>query len=205
MKENGRLTILVGIDGSGKSTLVNGLEQNGYETTHWRKLKQICPDLNFTTPAEMVQTLDGEERLVFILNYIQSEWKHLIQPVRESGVDVISDGFFARFYAKESIYKRLNVDNLKRHCPLSGDEIFIMLDTPSSIALERKGLDSLSPYEYLNVPDDFTLFQSRQKEELLTFIKDYQFYILDGKKVKEELLGETIDILKNNVIFTEPK
>lgn len=203
MKEIGELSIIVGVDGSGKSTLVSGLEQNGYKTTHWRKLKQVCPDLDFTTPAERVQALNGEERLNFILSYIQSEWERLIRPLRESGVDVISDGFFARFYAKESIYKRLNLDDLKKHCPLNGDEIFIMLDTPPGTALERKGLDPISPYEYLSDPSDFAIFQSKQREELLKYIKDYKFYILNGRKTREELLNETIDILRNNAILNE--
>ncbi len=191
MKEIGKLGILVGIDGSGKSTLVGGLEQNGYKVTHWRKLKQVCPELDFATPAEQVQTLDGEERLKFILNYIQS--------------DVISDGFFARFYAKEKIYKKLNLDDFKGHCPLGGEEIFIMLDAPPNIALERKGINTLSPYEYLTVPDDFVFFQSRQRDELLAFIKDYKFYILDGRNTKEELLNETLDILRSNAIFSDSK
>src|SRR5258708_6485732 len=148
MGKEGRLIILLGIDGSGKSTLVCGLEQNGYKATHWRKLREKCPELDFTSPAESVQKLDGEERLSFILSYIHSEWRYLIQPLRKNGIDVISDGFFARFYAKEKIYQRMNLDDLRRNCPIGGNTIFIMMDTPPEVALGRKGLDQLSPYEF---------------------------------------------------------
>lgn len=197
MGKEGRLIILVGIDGSGKSTLVRGLEQNGYKATHWRKLREKCPELDFTSPAESVQKLDGEERLSFILSYIQSEWRYLIQPLRKRGVDVISDGFFARFYAKEKIYQRMNLDHLRRHCPLDGNAIFIMVDTPPAVALGRKGLDQLSPYEFFRGPEDFVEFQQRQRDELMNFIKGYKYYLLDGNKSKDMLLSETLAILKD--------
>jgi len=199
----GSLSILVGIDGSGKTTLVNGLEQNGYKTTHWKKLKQICPELNVKNPAEELQLLDGEERLLFISNYIQSEWNKLIQPLRDDGINVISDSFFAKFYAKEKVYKRLNLDDLKKQCPLNGKEVFIMLDTPTEVAFDRKKIDTITPYECLNGPDDFVSFQSRQRKELLEFVKDYKFYLLNGEKSKEELLNETLNILKDNRILAK--
>lgn len=194
--------ILVGIDGSGKTTLVGGLEQNGYRATHWKKIKQIRPDLNFTNPAEEIQSLDNNERLLFILNYIQSEWDGLIQPLRRNGINVISDGFFVKFYAKEMVYKKLDLDDLAKHCPLDKSEIIIMIDTPPEIAYDRKSKDTITPYECLNAPEDFVLFQSRQREELFKFIKDYKFYVLDGRNTKEELLNETLGILSKNAILS---
>ncbi len=137
-KLSGKLIVILGIDGSGKSTVINSLEELGYRVTHWRRLRNIIKDLNFINPAQEVQTLDGEARLKFISKYIESEWKYLIKPYLERGVDVISDGYFVRFYAKEKVYQRLNIKRLKKHLFLPTNVMFILLDTPPVIALERK-------------------------------------------------------------------
>src|SRR3989344_7488653 len=104
---NARLVILVGVDGSGKTTLLNGLEKYGYKVSHWKRLKTIIPNkLDYDTPAYEVQKLSGKKRLDFIHKYISFEWKYLIYPSLQEGINVISDGFFIRFLVKEKIYKK---------------------------------------------------------------------------------------------------
>lgn len=97
--KKGKLVILAGIDGSGKTTILSFLESKGYFISYWRKLSflPISRSLNFKNPAEIVQTLKGQERLEFIWKYIKAEWEYLIKPRIEVGEDVVSDGFFIRF------------------------------------------------------------------------------------------------------------
>lgn len=203
--KQGKLTILVGIDGSGKSTLASYLEKRGYFVSHWRKLRTVSlpKPLNFENPAEIVQTLNGQERLDFILAYIKSEWKNLIKPMLKIGKNVISDGFFIRFFIKEKIYKRLAIEKFLIQSPLKGNELIIMIDTPPEIAFKRKAKSKISPYEYFETPQDFVYFQRLQRKFLLEFIKIFPHVIINGMLPKATLIKEVLIKLKENQI--EPK
>ena len=200
--KKGRLAILVGIDGSGKSSLLSRLEKEGYFVSHWRKLAKLSlpKSLNFTNPAEMVQTLRGQKRLEFLWGYIDSEWKYLIKPTLESGSNVVSDGFFIRFLAKEKIYQRLSTTEFVKRSPLTGDEFVIMIDVPPKIAFKRKKKLVISPYECLKSPQDFVDFQSLQRKILLELIKKFSHIVVDGRLQKGKLAKRVLLALKENQI-----
>jgi len=204
MKE-GRLVILAGIDGSGKSTLLSYLEERGYFISHWKRLKKLSlpKPLNFENPAEVVQTLKDQERLDFIWAYISSEWKYLIKPALNIGKNVISDGFFIRFYIKEKIYNKLGVNELLKYSPLTGKEFIIMIDTPPKIAFQRKLSPNISPYECFKSVKDFVEFQSLQRKMLLAFIKDFPYIIINGMLAKEKLVNRVLRELEKNQINPE--
>lgn len=198
--KRGRLVILVGIDGSGKSTITSYLEKKGYFVSHWRKLETVPlkKPLNFENPAETVQTLSGQERLDFIWAYISSEWKYLIKPALNNGENVIADGFFVRFFVKEEIYKRLPIEKFLRQSPLKGDELIIMIDLPPEIAFKRRVKSKISPYECLKTPKDFIYFQKLQRKFLLKFIKSFPHIIINGILPKTTLTKEVLMKLKEN-------
>lgn len=198
VKQKGKLAVILGIDGCGKSSVVSRLHSEGYSTTHWKKLKKLNIPLNFTNPGEKIQTLKGEERLNFLKKYIFSEWYYLINPKLKAGLDVIANSFFFKFYAKEIIYKRLSIKQLEKLNPLTGAEIIIFLDTPPAIALERKAKLNLTPYEFLKKPDDFIDFQQKQREVLLANIKNYKHYLIDGLKNKNQIYKAILRILEEN-------
>ena len=205
MTKDGKLVILVGIDGGGKSTLLSSLEEKGYFISHWKKLKSFSlpKPLNFKNPAEMVQALKGEKRLKFIWEYINSEWEYLIRPNLKTGRNVISEGFFIRFFIKEKIYKRLPIEKLLKRSHLKRNEFVIMIDTPPEIAFKRKGRSKISPYECFKTPQDFIYFQNLQRKFLLEFIRDFPHIIINGRLPKEKIVKEVLMKLKENQI--EPK
>jgi len=202
MTKRGKLVILVGIDGGGKSTLLSSLEEKGYFISHWKKLKSFSlpKPLNFKNPAEVVQTLKGEKRLKFIWEYINSEWEYLIRPNLETDRNVISEGFFIRFFIKEKIYKRLPIKKFLKQSPLKGNELIIMVDTPPEIALKRKIKSKISPYECFETPQDFVYFQRLQRKFLLEFIKSFPHIIINGMLPKATLIKEVLIKLKENQI-----
>lgn len=191
--KKGRLVILIGIDGSGKSTLLSYLEKKGYFVSHWKKLSglPLSKPLNFDNPGELVQNLKGKERLDFLWEDINSEWKNLIKPTLEAGENVVSDGFFIRFVAKEKIYKKLVIDDLLRRSPLEGKEFVVMIDTPPAVALKRKAKMKISPYEFFNRPEDFLEFQSRQRKVLLDCLKGFPHFLVDGT-IAPKKLGDLV-------------
>lgn len=198
----GKLVILAGIDGSGKSTLLSSLAKKGYCVSHWKKLENLSlpKALNFRNPGEMVQTLDGSERLEFIWSYINFEWEYLIKPVLESGRNIIADRFFIGFFIKEKIYKRLPINKLRRRSPLTGKEFIIMIDTPPEIALKRKTESMISPYEYFKTSSDFIPFQLQQRKLLLKYVENFPHVIISGMLSKEEIAEEVVNMLKKNQI-----
>ncbi|GEM_PF-4124522 len=201
----GNLVILVGIDGSGKSTLLANLENKGYFTSHWRKLKDLplWPPLNFENPGEVVQTLKGQNRLRFIWRYISAEWKYLIKPKIVAGRNVLSDGFFIRFFAKEKTYRKLPIKELEKRSPLTGSEFVVMIDLPPDIAYERKRDLKISPYEYFETPFDFIKFQSLQRRKILSYIKmkRFPYVVVDGNKHPTQLANEVLKLLEERKIY----
>lgn len=197
-----KLVILVGIDGSGKSSLLSHLEKEGYFVSHWRRLAKLSlPEpLNFKNPAEVVQTLRGRRRLEFIWGYISSEWEYLIKPTLESGKNVISDGFFIRFFIKEKIYKRLSTSELLERSPLTGGEFVIMIDAPPQIAFRRKGTLKISPYECFEGPEDFVYFQTLQRGALLNYVEKFPHVVVNGMLAREKLAEEVLKTLRENQI-----
>lgn len=198
----GKLVILIGIDGSGKSSLLSTLKKEGYFTSHWRKLKSFSlpKPLNFENPAEEVQELQDQKRLEFIWSYIRAEWEYLIKPTLETGRNVISDGFFIRFYVKERIYKRLPVDELLKYSPLTGQELIIMVDLPPEVAFQRKISQGISVYECFNGPNDFVRFQSFQRKALLEYAKNFPHVIVEGILERKKLAKRVLEILAENRI-----
>ena len=203
MNKEGRLVILAGIDGSGKSSLLASLEHYGFVVSHWKRLRnvQLAKPLDFETPSQKVQMLSGKDRLVFIANYIKAEWNYLILPRLKQKKNVISDGFFIKFYAKECVYKRLDIDKLLSYSPLTGREFFILIDVPPLVAAERKKGIGVTPYECLHSAEDFILFQGKQRKILLSFIQNFDYVIIDGMQSKGTLLREVLYELKKRSIL----
>jgi len=192
-----KLLILAGIDGSGKSTILESLKDNNFKISHWKLLRFVkeAKMLNFTNPAQELQSLNGIKRYRYIFNYINAEKRYLIDPWIKKDTDVISDGLFVKFYTKELVYKKLNLGFFRKMCPLEGEEIFAFIDTPPEVAYERKTKKDISCYEYLSTPRDFIMFQTQVRDKILDFIQKYKFYLIDGTRSKGSILKNIEDIL----------
>ncbi len=198
MIKQGRLVIVTGIDGCGKSSLLDELEKIGHHVSHWRRLakKDLEQSLNFTSPASYVQTLDGRKRLDFIRRYIETEWKYLIKPALLAGGDIIADSFFIKFYGKEQIYGRLLVHELLGISPLTGKELIVFIDTPPEMAFQRKQNQKISKYECYKSRDDFIEFQTILRGNILSFTDTFERVVIDGTKSSESVLLNFVEVLE---------
>jgi thymidylate kinase len=194
----GRLSIVLGIDGSGKSTAMAHLRSHGYAISHWKHLKDAGYDaLNFTNPSEELSVLRGTARLDYIRPYIVGEWE-LVAAELTAGVDVISDGLYVKFYVKERIYDRLDLAALAKLDPLPADTLFVVLDTPPEVAMARK--TSVTPYECFTGPEDFVAFQSLQRQAIFDYVAARPNVVVNGLRDKHAVANDVMAVLQEHGI-----
>jgi len=183
----GRLAIVVGVDGAGKSAVVRRLAELGFATSHWRMLRQVDERWaeRVDTASKQIRELRGTERLALIRELVDGEWNACIRPRLAANQDVVCDGFYVRFLAKEAVYGECDVSELARMSPLSGGELVVLIDTPVVVVVERKRGQPISPYECLTGPEDFAEFQTRQRAQLLTTILSWDHVVVDGARAED--------------------
>ncbi len=199
---SGKLAIVVGIDGAGKSTVVRRLAALGYLTSHWRDLPH--PDRRtaerIARAATIVSELKGPERTAFLRWLVEAEWRLAIEPQLRAGRDVIGDGFYLRPLIKEIIFGDGDVAALLAGSPLSGHELVVMIDVPVDEAVRRKGDGEISRYECFTGPDDFREFQARQRVLLLDTIRSWNHVVVDGARDVELVTSDVRQILDQHGI-----
>src|SRR5262249_42490429 len=79
----GKLAIVVGIDGAGKSTIIRRLAGIGYATSHWRMLAHLDANLAplVNNASEVMFSLRGRDRTDFLLKLVKAEWAASIRPL----------------------------------------------------------------------------------------------------------------------------
>lgn len=202
----GKLAIVVGIDGAGKSTVMRRLAWAGYQTSHWRRLADLPSALGEEVrhAAERMEQLRGADRTAFIVRLVEGEWEWCIQPRLVAGLDVVCDGFFLRPLVKEQVFGDGDLEALRRASPLSGEELVVMIDVPVAVAVGRKRGQPISRYECFSGPDDFAAFQERQRDELLRAIRGRNHRIVDGTRDEEAIAREVESILAEHGIAPGP-
>lgn len=166
--QNPLFVVIVGIDGSGKTSLVNRLKQQGFEPRTWRDLQQIPEAAHLAPPRPTLvrSILSPLPRAIFVGGHFVAEYEYLIRPRLENGQSVLFDSYYFKGLGKETIYKVVHPVFFEICRALPKPDVVFYLDVDPVIAFCRK--KRLSPYEYLVSPteDDFVAFQ-RQLARLL--------------------------------------
>jgi thymidylate kinase len=198
---SGKVAIIVGIDGAGKSTVLRRL--TGLQTSHWRMLRHVNSQWSdrVDKAAETMSKLRGRERTAFILALIEGEWNACIAPNLAAGRDVVCDGFYLRPLVKEMVFEDGDVDAVTKASPLSGEELVVVVDVPVDVALRRKHGHEISGYECFTSPADFAEFQASQREQLLEVVSTWNHVIVDGTQSEQDVAAEVETVLANNGIF----
>ena len=200
----GRVAIIVGIDGAGKSTVVRRL--TGFQTSHWRKLRHVSSAWaeRVDNAAETMKSLRGRDRTAFIVALLEGEWRSCIVPHLVAGRDVVCDGFYLRSLVKEMVFGDGDVAAVVNASPLRGDELVILIDVPVEVAVLRKQGDEISAYECFTSPADFAEFQARQREQLLEVVTAWNHVVVDGTASEEVVAGEVECVLASHGLLPEP-
>ena len=212
----GRLIVVEGIDGSGKSTQISLLSQwlrlRGYavafsewnssplvrETTRRGKKKEMFTPTSFS----LIHATDFADRL-----------EHYIVPLLKAGAVVCADRYAYTAFARDVVrgVDRAWVRNLYRFA--IKPTLAFYFKVPLDVALGRilGGRDALKYYEAgmdlglsRNIEESFRIFQGRILEEYESMIEEMGFHVIDATKSIETQQKEMRRIVVQEFGRTRP-
>jgi dTMP kinase len=174
---------LEGIDGSGKTTLIKALREQGYTVTREPYLdvtKEILATVKEPLATELVFYLDRLYHLERVIN-----------PKRD--INIITDRYkhsqiayaYAR-YGETKLYSRV----LTLNDTLPDPDLILLLDVPPKEALRRKPSIARDAGPY----GDPLIFFSKVREKYLSMM-DESWILINAHKSKERILEEVLECL----------
>jgi thymidylate kinase len=166
----GSFLVLVGIDGSGKSSVIADLRVEGLATTAWKELRNhelpqmLAPDV----PTQIKNRLSPLSRSMFIGGHVVAQYEYLVRPSLTQGIDVLLDSYYFKLLAKETLFHTLHQSFTELCEELPPPDCVIFLDVSPDVSFDRKK-GALSPYEYFDAPGraNFIRFQSQLRDHIL--------------------------------------
>lgn len=213
----GRLIIVEGIDGSGKSTQISLLSQwlrmRGYavafsewnssplvkETTRRGKKKEMFTPTTFS----LIHATDFADRM-----------ERYIAPLLKAGAVVCADRYAFTAFARDVVrgVDRSWVRNLYRFAPQPSLAFYFRV--PLEVALGRilGGRNALKYYEAgmdlglsRNIEESFRIFQGRILDEYESMVEEAGFHVIDATKSIEAQQEEMRRIVRNAFGPTRPE
>ncbi|NED11509.1 hypothetical protein [Streptomyces sp. SID9124] len=198
----GLFIVLLGIDGSGKTSLLSELSDNNLTTVSWRELRHhelpsvMAPD----APTDVKNRLSDLPRAMFIGGHIVAQYEHLVRPNVTAGRNVLLDSYWYKVLAKERLVGRTHpaLDELRLLLPVP--DAVVLLDVDPRTAWARKNA-SCTPYEHFDDPAGrragFIRFQQRLRERWEDDLRDHPaVYRLDGERGFDTVLTSLRDTVE---------
>ena len=203
--KKGRFIVFEGLDGSGKSTALEGLVL---------KMKRQAPEKNIYITRE---PSDGEiGRLIrraltheivldpktFTLLFAADRYEHIrgeVIPALERGEDVFCDRYYYSNLAYQgdvaSMEQILNFNSLARE--LIRPDLVFYVDTPAEICMDRihRGRSQEELFEQL---DKLRNVERLYKQVFEALKEEENIVILDGARTPDEIIAEMMQILQEN-------
>lgn len=198
----GRFIVLVGIDGSGKSSLLASVDVPGLTRTSWRDLRgcEMSSALVPEAPTAIKSRLTGLARAMFIGGHFVAQYEQLVRPELERGRDVLLDSYWYKVLAKERILGELH-PALTELCLLLPvpDAVILVEVEPSTAFIRKRGRPT--SYEYLHTCDlnGFVRFQERLREELDKELADHPaVHRVDGGRDIASVRRSAVELIEQH-------
>lgn len=165
--------VVTGVDGSGKTTLINALSEinNSWKYSNWKMFEKLM-DKTFdpigTTTPEFIESLSSFTRSALFLYNFGLQLDKIILPALNEGNTVIADSYWYKFTAKMEITKHGDERLLSFCHSLPKPDKIIFIDTFPETALQRKSFFNF--YETFGDKDNFVRYQSEIRQKILSYI-----------------------------------
>lgn len=209
-RPTGCFVVILGDDGSGKSTLMNSLRSS---RAAWRYVSADPRDLfptpglefmNWTLrhhPREYLQVLRPYSRASLLLSILMLQFEYFIRPALVAGRVVVCDSYYFRFLAKERLLNPAGasvLEALRRLLPKP--DLVVTLDVPEKECFRRK-LKRLSTFEHIGPSSlsGFIALQVAVRRELSVLLRGITHATLDGDRPIVVVANESVEIIEGVV------
>lgn len=194
----GRFIVLLGIDGSGKTSLLRALAARGLRTAQWQQLRDhdVPAALAPTAPTAVKNGLTPLARAMFIGGHLVAQYEYLVRPQIETGRTVVLDSYYFKVLAKERILGVAHPALVDLCAELPQPDLLLHLDvTPQESRRRKQG--RISSYEHFE-PDETTYltFQTRLAAHLRAAARESGcFLTLNGNQCHEAVVQDALDAM----------
>ncbi|QGA54448.1 dTMP kinase [Sulfolobus sp. E5-1-F] len=188
-----KLVAIEGIDGSGKTTLANLLKE--YLESKM-KLNVIVTREPFSEDIiKLIEKIGWNDPILLVLLFAADRALHInwLSKIQDDTNLIILD----RYYFSSIAYQgALGVDEqwikmVNSYFPKP--DMVILLDLPIEVAISRIKNDKFNFEEKIRS-------LAKVREKYLKLAKEYNFYIIDASKDKNEVLEQAIKIIQKNLL-----
>jgi thymidylate kinase len=168
-----QFVVICGIDGSGKTTLINALEKENknWSFTNWQKFSKVFDksyEKEDTTNPQFIEGLSPFTRSALFLYLFGLQLDKIIFPGLRRGNTIISDSYWYKFVAKMEVTKHGEEELLRVCVSLLKPDKIILIDTAPEVAFQRK--TSFNFYETNGDKSNFINFQTEIRSKILNYI-----------------------------------
>lgn len=188
-----RFLVLLGIDGSGKTTVLSGLSVPGLVTASWRDLRshQVPAMLAPDSPTEIKRRIPRLSRAMFIGGHLVAQYEYLVRPALEDGADVLLDSYYFKLLVKERLFGTVHpaLEELCSELPPPDGVVYV--EVPAVESYRRKR-GRLSPYEYRATASqaDYVAFQKDLASGMKALLAGIPTIFIDGSAEPEALAAQ---------------
>lgn len=197
----GSVVVLLGFDGSGKSTVLGRLAKAGFSTSTWKNLRTLNALRHrrevLKAPGQFRGHLTPMMRAIFQAQVLYEEYELLIQPKRRKGETVVVESYYLRPLAKELIKARSEWRILQQVAHvLPKPDYVVVLDLPPKVAFRRLQ-SSPAEHEYLRRPTlrDFCKYQRAVLAAALGFAEDAALFRVDANREPDLVFNDIAAII----------
>jgi len=204
------LIVLLGIDGSGKTTILMKLKEMGFCVSSWKLLdstpnQALYGSSEFSTiqyirglpHGNYVDNLGPFSRAAFILSLIFAEYEFIIRPHLDAHRQVITDTYYIRPLAKELVRKKSSLTVIKSLTQLPHPRLVVYLRiTPETAFYRKRGKVSQHEVVHEKTLSDFVSFQTSVDKMCKKLIKGMNIVSIDASKSVDEIVDQIVSLLE---------